>query len=596
VAPVGVVELHRPTIVNTGPLIAYFSMEIAVHPAMPTYAGGLGVLAGDTLRSCADAGVPIVAVTLLHRKGYLTQSFDQSGWQREAPTEWEVKDHLVEMPQRVAVQIEDRIVSLRSWRYELTGLTGAKVPVYFLDTDITDNPAWDRTLTHSLYGGDAYYRLGQEIVLGIGGVRMLRALGFARIDRFHLNEGHASLLCLELLREAAHQDGRPSITKADIDAVRARCIFTTHTPVAAGHDQFPMDLVGKVFSGRKALFDTRDLFCAELVKRVVKLGDPTGELHGIFVPQNTLNLTYLALALSHFVNGVANRHAEVARQMFGKDQIDAISNGVHAATWTSEGFRMLFDRYIPGWRSDNFSLRYALSIPATELWEAHIDAKSQLLAYVREHTGVTLDLQALTIGSARRATAYKRPDLLLTDVERLKSIAASSGKIQVIFAGKAHPNDSGGKEAIQRILRMSGSPMAGVRILYLSNYELNLARLLTAGVDVWLNTPLPPLEASGTSGMKAALNGVPSLSVLDGWWLEGCIEGATGWAIGNHKFDPSSTDSASLYEKLENVVVPLFYRDRARFIHVMRQTIALNGSFFNTQRMVQEYVLKAYSS
>jgi starch phosphorylase len=577
-------------------------MEIAVDSAMPTYAGGLGVLAGDTLRSCADAGVPVMAVTLLHRKGYLNQSFDQSGWQRESPAEWSIEKHLTEMPQRVWVEIERRTIVIRAWRYEITGITGGKVPVYFLDTDLPENAAWDRTLTHFLYGGDAYYRLGQEIVLGIGGVRMIRALGFAAVDRFHLNEGHASLLTLELLREASHREGRRAITGADIDAVRARCIFTTHTPVAAGHDQFPMDMVARVFSGREGLIDTCDIFCAELVRRVVKLADPDNDLRNIFVRQNTLNLTHLALALSHYVNGVANRHAEVTRLMFGKSQIDAISNGVHAATWTSSAFQAVFDRHIPGWRSDNFSLRYALSIPGHEVWDAHQKMKERLMAYVREQTRVELDVHAFTLGFARRATPYKRPDLLLTDIERLKAIAARQGRIQVIFAGKAHPNDSGGKESIQRILRLRDSAPAGISIAYVENYEMDCARLITSGVDVWLNTPLPPLEASGTSGMKAALNGVPSLSVLDGWWLEGCIEGVTGWSIGDHHVLPGQAaertihDAISLYNQLEHVVMPLYYHERPRFIEVMRHAIALNGSFFNTQRMVQQYVMKAYAS
>jgi starch phosphorylase len=432
-------------------------------------------------------------------------------------------------------------------------------------------------------------------------VRMLRELGFAQLDRFHLNEGHASLLTLELLREGAQREGRRTISAADIEGVRARCIFTTHTPVAAGHDQFSMDLIGRVFDGRHGLFDTRDLFCAELVRRVVKLPDPTAELGNIFVRENTLNLTHLALALSHYVNGVANRHAEVTRRMFGKNQIDAISNGVHAATWTSAAIQQLFDRYIPGWRADNFSLRYALSIPAHELWEAHVEMKRQLFAFVRTRTGADLDLQVLTLGFARRATTYKRPDLLLTDIDRLKSLAARVGKLQVIFGGKAHPNDSGGKEAIQRILRLREAAAKELQIVYVENYEMSSARLLTSGVDVWLNTPLPPLEASGTSGMKAALNGVPSLSVLDGWWLEGCIEGVTGWSIGDHQIssgyerERTAQDAASLYDQLEHRVMPLFYRERHRFIAVMQHAIALNGSFFNTQRMVQQYVTKAYS-
>jgi starch phosphorylase len=577
-------------------------MEIAVDAAMPTYAGGLGVLAGDTLRSCADADVPVIGVTLLHRKGYLTQSFDQSGWQRESPADWDIERHLVELPQRTSVHIEQRTVVLRAWRYEIAGLSGARIPVYFLDSDLEGNSAWDRTLTHFLYGGDAYYRVCQEMILGIGGVRMIRALGFDAVDRFHLNEGHASLLTLELLREAVHAAGRQSITAADIEAVRARCIFTTHTPVAAGHDQFPMDLIGRVFAGRAGLFDTRDVFCAELVRRVVKLAEPAGELHHIFAPQNTLNLTQLALALSHYVNGVASRHAEVSRQLLGKSQIDAISNGVHAATWTSEAFQALFDRHIPGWRGDNPSLRYALSIPGHEIWDAHVRTKETLCTFVRERSGIALDPQILTLGFARRATAYKRPELLLSDFARLSAIAARIGKLQLIFAGKAHPNDIGGKESIQRVLRFRDTAPPGIRVAYLENYEVGTAKILTAGVDVWLNTPLPPLEASGTSGMKAALNGVPSLSVLDGWWLEGCIEGVTGWSIGADGAgvpsgpDRSSQDAAALYDRIEHVVAPLFYRDRPRFIDVMRHAIALNGSFFNTQRMVRQYVLKAYSS
>jgi starch phosphorylase len=581
--------------------IAYFSMEIAIDPAIPTYAGGLGVLAGDTLRSCADLGVPLLAVTLLHRKGYLTQAFDSTGWQRELQTEWSIDQYLTELPERTTVSIENRTVTLRAWRCELVGASGAKVPVIFLDSDLPDNSEWDRTLTHFLYGGDAYYRICQEVILGIGGVRMIRALGYSNVQRFHMNEGHASLLTLELLSEGARRAGRQSITGADIDAVQARCIFTTHTPVAAGHDQFGMDLVGRVFSRRQGFLDTRDVFCADLVRRVVKLENPDGDLGDIFRPQNTLNLTLLALNLSYYVNGVARRHAEVSRRMFGKFQVDAISNGVHAATWTAPAFQRLFDRHIPGWRTDNYSLRYALSIPGDEMWAAHMTAKGELLAYVKENARVALDPQILTLGFARRSTPYKRSDLLLTDPVRLQALTDRVGRIQVIFAGKAHPNDSGGKEIIQRILRAKDSIGPGVTIVFLENYDVQIARLMIAGVDVWLNTPQPPLEASGTSGMKAALNGVPSLSVLDGWWLEGCVEGVTGWAVGDHHISPASGldrnafDANSLYSQLEHVVAPLYYRDRPRFIEVMRYAIALNGSFFNTQRMVQQYVLKAYS-
>lgn len=580
--------------------VAYFSMEIAVDPAMPTYAGGLGVLAGDTLRSCADLGVPILAVTLLHRKGYLTQSLDASGWQRESETSWKVDHYLVELPPRVVVRIEGRAVHVRAWRGELDGIAGAKVPVFFLDTDVPENADWDRTLTHFLYGGDACYRLCQEAILGLGGVRMMRALGYADIQRFHMNEGHASLLTLELLLEEARKAGRTAIAADDLAAVRSRCIFTTHTPVQAGHDRFPMPLVAQVLGRHGGFFAQVDGFCADFVRSVLQADNGEPNPADIFSPHHTLNLTYLALNLSHYVNGVAKRHAEVSRGLFGKPQIEAITNGVHAATWTSPPFQALFDRHIPGWRADNFSLRYAHGLAGSELWAAHVEAKRRLLDHIRDRGHGTLDGAVLTLGVARRAAAYKRANLLLTDEARLKAVAAQHGRLQVIFAGKAHPNDHGGKEIIQSILRRREALRPEVEVVFLENYDLALARLLVAGVDVWVNTPLPPFEASGTSGMKAALNGVPSLSVLDGWWVEGCIEGATGWGIGNAstaeatEAQRSPQDAASLYDKLEHVVAPLFYRDRDGFIDVMRHTIALNGSFFNTQRMVQQYVLKAY--
>lgn len=580
--------------------VAYFSMEIAVAPAMPTYSGGLGILAGDTLRSAADEGVPMLGVTLLHRKGYLRQSFDSSGWQHELPEEWDVGASLIERPERTSVKIENRTVALRAWQYDLAGVSGHVVPVFFLDADLPENAAWDRTLTHFLYGGDAYYRICQEVVLGIGGVRMIRALGFRHIRRFHLNEGHASLLTLELLDEGARQAGRTAVDNADIEAVKARCIFTTHTPVPAGHDQFPMDLVGQVLGHQQGFLTTRDLFGKHVLARVLQREQDGYDRADVFRRDYVLNMTYLALNLSRYVNGVAKRHAEVSRQLFARYHIDEITNGVHAATWAAPAFRELFDAHIPGWEADNFSLRYALNLPPDQLWSAHLRAKQALIEHVRAQTGVGLDPAALTLGFARRATPYKRADLLLADPGRLKAIAARHGRLQIVYGGKAHPNDSGGKEIIQRILRAADALRPEVSVVYLANYDLGVARLLTAGVDLWVNTPRPPLEASGTSGMKAALNGVPSLSILDGWWIEGCIEGITGWSIGDPPAEleadgrRDSRDAASFYDKLEHVVAPLYYRERDRFINVMRHAIALNGSFFNTQRMIQQYVLKAY--
>jgi starch phosphorylase len=318
-------------------------------------------------------------------------------------------------------------------------------------------------------------------------------------------------------------------------------VFTTHTPVPAGHDQFPADLVNRML-GRTEVAATKDVLRWE----------------------NYLNMTYLALNLSHYVNGVAKKHAEVLRQMFAHYRIDAITNGVHATTWTSQPFQALFDQHAPGWREENFTLRYALSIPPQEVWEAHDKAKRQLIEHVNRVTNAGMEVRDLTIGFARRDATYKRGDLVFRDLDRLKQIAPTVGRVQIIYAGKAHPHDPGGKEMIKRIFKAKAALKADVKIAYLINYDWQLAQLMTAGVDVWLNTPQPPLEASGTSGMKAALIGVPSLSILDGWWIEGCIEGVTGWAIGklpdpgdDGDEDRSPRDAASLYDKLERVVIPL---------------------------------------
>jgi starch phosphorylase len=580
--------------------IAYFSMEIALDPAMPTYSGGLGILAGDTVHSAADLKVPMLAVTLLHRKGYLVQRLDGSGWQQEEPAVWNVANFAQEMPPRIRVFIEGRAIQVRAWKYLMKGLGDFDVPVFLLDTDLPENSPWDRTLTDYLYGGDQFYRLCQEVILGIGGVRMLRALGFAHLERFHMNEGHASLLTVELLREQAQQGGRPQASHEDIEAVRQKCIFTTHTPVPAGHDQFSMDLVARIIGPRADFVDMRDLFCLDLVKHVFGDRQTFASMEEVLGSDAKLNLTYLALNLSHYVNGVAKKHGEVSRLMFAGYEIDAITNGVHAETWTSPPFRELYDRFLPGWQQDNFSLRYAHSIPLAELWAAHLLAKKRLLEHLNRATNAGFDENTFTLGFARRATPYKRPNLLLHDVARLKAIASKAGGLQVVYGGKAHPNDQGGKELIQRILQLKGSLVPEIKLVYLENYDMEQAKLLTSGVELWLNTPQPPLEASGTSGMKAALNGVPSFSILDGWWIEGWVEGETGWAIGENcaksPTDPerSSCDAASLYHKLETIILPMFYHDRNRFIDVMRHCISLNASFFNTQRMVQQYVLKGY--
>ena len=581
-------------------LVAYFSMEIALENAMPSYSGGLGVLAGDTIRAAADLRLPMVAASLLYRKGFFTQRLSEDGAQTEEPVEWRVEDFLKEEMARVSVPLESRRVELRCWRYDAVGVRGFEVPIYFLDADLPSNTEADRNLTGRLYGGDPYYRLCQEVLLGIGGVRMLRALGYAELTRYHMNEGHAALLSLELLGEEAEKAGRKSIRGEDIENVREKCVFTTHTPVPAGHDRFPMEFLTRVFPLQTDFFDLNDLKSADLVKRVLRAEQNFPDLQEAARRGASVNMTYLALGLSKYVNGVAKLHGETSRQMFPGVPIEAITNGVHAGTWTSVAFQHLFDRYIPSWREDNYSLRSALGLPPEEVWAAHLIAKHELLEAVRKKTGLKFDPEIFTIGFARRATGYKRADLILSDLDRLRQIAKSAGRFQIIYAGKAHPNDGGGKEIIKKIFHAKKALRKAVPVVFLDDYNLELGGKITSGVDLWLNTPQFPLEASGTSGMKAALNGVPSLSILDGWWVEGHIEGVTGWAIGESRKSALSAatdnqaEAESLYSKLENLILPMFYEDRKRFLEVMQHAIAINGSFFNTQRMVQQYITDAY--
>ncbi len=560
------------------PLVAYFSMEIGLDPNMPTYAGGLGVLAGDTIRSAADLEIPMVGVTLLHRRGYFYQRLDEQGWQHEEPVAWPINDFCKPVDQRVAVEIEGRTVHVGAWKFQVRGESGSVVSVYLLDTDLPENQPLDRTLTDTLYGGDDYYRLCQEVVLGLGGFRLLRALGYGHIRRFHMNEGHAALLVLALLEEKlasrVHEDSVPADL---IDAVREQCVFTTHTPVPAGHDQFPSDLAHRVLGDRR---------CGWL--------KACGHDHG-------LNMTQLALRGSRFVNGVAMKHGEVSQSLFPGYPIHSITNGVHAVTWAAPSFQTLYDRHLPDWRHDQLSLRYAINIPAQDIWNAHTEAKRALVDYVNRETNVGFDRDVLTIGFARRAAAYKRGTLIFHDVERLAKMAKQVGPLQIVFSGKAHPHDQDGKNLIHRIHELRDALRGNIRVAYLTNYDMTLAKLLCAGVDLWLNTPLPPMEASGTSGMKAAVNGVPSLSVLDGWWIEGHVEAVTGWSIGDRTdtcLEPNGgmdvCHAAALYDKLEQKVLPCFYKDRERFLEIMRQSIALNGGFFNTQRMMAQYLHNAY--
>jgi starch phosphorylase len=545
-------------------------MEIAINPSMPTYSGGLGVLAGDTLRSAADLGIPLIAFTLLHRKGYFQQHLDASGAQSENIQPWNPEQFCTEEPVRITVSIEERIVTVRAWRYDMKGRFGHVVPIYLLDTDIDGNSGWDRGLTDHLYGGDSNYRLQQEIVLGMGGVRMSNALGY-RINVYHMNEGHAALLTLALLERQLGGGPLGAVTDSDIEKVRSQCVFTTHTPVPAGHDRFSTEQSIRILGG----------------DRTARL-----EKHGCF-RDGMLNMTLLALRFSRYANGVALQHGKVSREMFPEFPIDSITNGVHAPTWVSEPMQQLYDEHVPTWRRDMLYLRNVIDVPTENIQAAHSRAKEALLTEVASRTGLVLNPKVLTLGFARRVATYKRASLLFTDPERLVEIAAKAGGLQILYAGKAHPQDEPGKRLIQDVVSQASKLSSDVlRIVYLENYDWELGAALTAGVDVWVNTPKRPYEASGTSGMKAALNGVPSLSILDGWWIEGCIEGFTGWAIEDGATD--ADEANSFYSKLENSVVPLYQAAPDKWARLMLNTIALNGSFFNTNRMVKQYTHNAY--
>lgn len=553
--------------------IAYFSMEIAVRPEMHTYSGGLGILAGDTARSCADLELPVVFVTLLSRAGYFRQEIDADGRQIERPDPWEVERWCTPLNAMVAVEIEAKPVWIRPWLTVHTCPHGHQIPILLLDTDLEQNGEDDRALTHRLYGGDDVYRLKQEIILGIGGIRLLRALGFD-IHTYHLNEGHAALLTLDLLKHSriAAEDLALGEPPYDVAEVRSRCVFTTHTPVEAGHDRFPHDLFERLLPGFIEL---------NALKRLA------GE--------DRLNMTRLALNLSDYVNGVARRHAETTEQMFPGYRIHAVTNGVHVGTWTHPAFAALYTANFPHWLHEPEILVRALQLPEEAVWECHRSAKNDLVQLVKASTGTLLDPDTLILGFARRMTGYKRPSLLFEDRDRLTALARRL-PFQVVLAGKAHPRDDAGKEAIRKLHETCRALKGKVTCVFLPNYDMRLAMTLVAGCDVWLNTPLPPLEASGTSGMKAALNGVLNLSVLDGWWIEACIEGMTGWSIGND--DGSAADgqraAAALYDKLEQSVLPLYYRDPARWRLMMKQAIGNIAYYFNSQRMMRRYATEAY--
>jgi len=548
-------------------VIAYFSMEIALESDIKTYAGGLGILAGDTLKSAADIRLEMVGVTLLNNQGYFKQKIDKDGHQQELPVSYNFSN-LKKLKNKVSVNIGQDKVWVGVWQYLITSHQGYQIPVYLLDTNISKNKSEYRNLTGRLYNSNIEYRLMQEIILGRAGVKMLKSLGYTP-EKFHINEGHGSFVTVELFLKTQGKNNQEKIKK-----IQKKCVFTTHTPIKAGHDVFSVELI-------KKYQPDFPFYLPNLIKN------------------NEVNMTNLGFYFSDYINGVALSHKIESKKIFPDYPINFITNGVHSQTWTCDEFKKIYDQYIPNWRYSSLSLRNAFNIPLKVIWNAHQTAKKELIKYIYLKQKIKLDPNIFTIGFARRFTGYKRSNLLFYDIKKLLDIHNKVGKIQIIYAGKAHPYDVDGKNMIKNIYKIKEKYKKQINIIFLEGYEIDLAKLMVAGVDIWLNTPLPPNEASGTSGMKAAHNGVPHFSTLDGWWIEGLINKKTGWAIGQRRKyldikELNKKDAESLYYKLENKILPRYYNFPERWQETMRYTIAVNASYFNTERMLQQYIQAAY--
>ena len=539
--------------------IAYFSAEIGISSSLPTYSGGLGVLAGDHIKASGDIGLNMCAITLLYREGYFKQRIDEEGIQTETYPRFDPYPLLKKLDVRFTLRLRARDVWIQVYRFDYVGHGGHAVPIYFLDTDVEENIKDDRIISQRLYSGNKDHRILQEAILGFGGTKLLDELGQNDIKKYHMNEGHCSFLVLHLLEKF----------NGDMEKVKSLCHFTTHTPVPAGHDHFAESRVKKLLRG--------------LLPENLKLPS--------LVQNGRLHMTELGLYFSGTANGVSALHGDVAQDQFPWSNIDFITNGVHHSYWMGSPFKRVYDQYVPEWRANPECLLKIDDIADDVIWNAHQERKQYLLGYANSQVSKALDGDTLTIGFARRAATYKRAQLLFHDMDRLESLGAE--KIQVIFSGKAHPKDHEGKEVIRQIVSKSKAMFGKVKIIYLENYNMWLGRMITSGVDVWLNTPLRPNEASGTSGMKATLNGVPNLSVLDGWWAEGCKNGVNGWAVGDPEHPDDEKDADHLYSVLENSVIPTFYNDRNKWISMMKEAIK-TGVDFTAHRMIMEYNQKFY--
>ncbi len=540
--------------------IAYFSAEIGLSVDLPTYSGGLGVLAGDHIKASADAGLPMLGISLLYKEGYFKQSIDKNGNQNESYPRFKIGPDLSPLNDKFCIRVRSRDVWIQAYEYLYRSKSGHIIPIYFLDTDLDENLDEDRLITLRLYSGDKDHRVLQESILGFGGISFLETLGYSGINKYHMNEGHSSFLTLALLKKY----------NGDEEKVRSMCHFTTHTPVAAGHDHFSIDrcknLLGSLIPDNLKLPSTSD---------------------------NRLHMTELGLYFSSTANGVSKLHGEVAQNQFPDFNINYITNGVYHPHWVGDSFCALFDDKLEGWRANPDLLRNLDIITDEEIQLAHKNQKKLLINHANTHTDEKLSNDVLTIGFARRAAEYKRASLVFSDIDRLAEMG--KGKIQFIFSGKAHPKDLGGKDIIKEVIQNANTLADSIRVVFIENYNMWLGRLITSGVDLWLNTPIRPKEASGTSGMKATLNGVPNFSILDGWWAEGCMHKENGWAIGSIDSCNDESDANSLYEILQNEIIKIYYSDKKNWTKIMRNSIQ-TGVDYTAHRMVLEYQNEYYKT
>ena len=540
---------------NKAMRIAYFSAEIGLNNHIKTYSGGLGLLAGDTIKAMADLEVPFCAVTLLYKQGYFKQQIGEDGIQCELADCWDYKSLLTKLDTQVQVNIYGEYILIDIWKCEYEGDTGHRVPIYFLDTKVETNSKFAQSLCDHLYVGD---RIAQEIVLGIGGVRALERL-HPEIELYHMNEGHSAFLTLELYRREGKKTGEWN----DLN-VKNKCVFTTHTPIAAGHDHFEYSKVEQALKGER-----------EIIPYHIK------ELAG----SDIFNTTQLAMSLSKTTNAVSVKHADVTREMFPGKEVIPITNGVHAPTWAHSKMAQIFDYYCTNWRINSAYLKNIFKAPNSQIFTAKKCAKDELIEYVNEKTitPVKLSKDVLTIGFARRFIQYKDAELVFYNMENLIRLGK---KVQFIFAGKAHAHDNQGKEIMQRIIRHAQDLKDHISIAFLEDYSIDVAKKLVSGCDLWLNTPIPPNEASGTSGMKAAINGCMHFSRLDGWAIESYQMNGGGFPIAEYQ---------DFITELEFKIIPMFYSENKNaWIEEMKLSIGNSGSYFNTHRMAKEYLEKSY--